>query len=89
MKPGRGNGVVSAITPNSEPRSGVSTRRVSNSTTMQSTLSCSSRFGTGVIVLPRNSHARMKGSDRKPANTRKVPSGVDEPFSSLATKRSV
>jgi hypothetical protein len=66
MKPGRGNGVLSAITANSEPRSGVSTRRVSNSTTMQSTLSCSSRFGTGVIVLPRNSHARIEGSDRKP-----------------------
>jgi hypothetical protein len=41
-------------------------------------------------VLPRNSHARMKGSDRKPANTRKVPSDVDEPFSSLTQqKRSV
>ena len=31
----------------------------------------------------------MNGSERIPAKTRKVPSGVDAPFSSLTRKRSV
>src|SRR5262245_12980185 len=34
-------------------------------------------------------HARMNGSERKPAKTRKVPSGVEAPFSSLTTMPSV
>ena len=70
-------GTVSAITPNSEPLPGSSTRQVSNSMTMQSTLSCSSRLGNFVILLLKQP-ARKKGSERRPAKTRKVPSGVDD-----------
>ena len=51
MRPGGcGTGTVSAIAPNNEPFAGSSTRRVSNSTTMQSTLSFCSRLGTFVSV---------------------------------------
>ena len=65
-------------TPNSEPCAGSSTRWVSKSTRKHSTLSCSSRFRNG--FSSPISQARMNGSERRPAKTRNVPSGVVAPL---------
>ncbi len=71
-----GSGVVSAMTPNSEPLAGSSTRRVSNSMTMLSTLSCCSRLGIGFIPAT----GKKEGIGTQPCKDTECPVRSGRPF---------